>query len=151
MDIYSALTASKEFGKIVGAKRLIQSLQDNIFGVIHVTNLLMEKSFAQLRDPAAQVAYNPETNQTRTISNEGFPAKPVFSNPVTREIKAEFRIKTQLYGGWKKKTSEYQPRVATDICGLNRGTDGAIYGSTIISMHVFVLIQRRETYQIWDA
>lgn len=88
------------------------------------------------RDPAAQVAYNPETNQTRIISNE-LPAKPVFSNPVTREIKAEFRIKPNYTVDGKKKTSEYQPRVATDICGLNRGTDGAIYGSTIISMHVF--------------
>ena len=35
------------------------------------------------------------------------------------------------------RQSDYRPRVATDICGLNRGTDGKIYGSTAISMHIF--------------
>jgi outer membrane protein assembly factor BamB len=32
---------------------------------------------------------------------------------------------------------QYQPCVATDIVGLNKGPDGKIYGSTIISMHLF--------------
>ena len=30
----------------------------------------------------------------------------------------------------------YVPKVATDICGLAKGRDGRIYGSTIISMNV---------------
>jgi hypothetical protein len=35
------------------------------------------------------------------------------------------------------KSFHYEPSVATDIVGLNQGPDGKLYGSTIISMHLF--------------
>ena len=34
-------------------------------------------------------------------------------------------------------STEYVPKVATDVCGLTKGPDGKIYGSTIISMNLF--------------
>lgn len=40
-------------------------------------------------------------------------------------------------GTVRKGRYDYQGRVATDIVGLNKGPDGDIYGSTIISMHLF--------------
>ena len=33
--------------------------------------------------------------------------------------------------------TDYTPQVATDICGLNMGPDGKVYGCTIISMNLF--------------
>jgi hypothetical protein len=33
--------------------------------------------------------------------------------------------------------TNYRPKVATDICGLNLGSDGKLYGCTIISMNLF--------------
>ena len=88
------------------------------------------------RDPAAQVAYDPATGQTRVITEDP-PAKPAVPSPIIRDIQARFRLDPNYTVDGEERQSQYQPRVATDICGLNLGTDGKIYGCTIISMHIF--------------
>ena len=88
------------------------------------------------RDPVSQVVFNPETGQTRVLS-ETPPVKNQMGTPPSRDIQARFRLDANYSVNGEEKSSQYQPRVATDICGLNKGTDGKIYGSTIISMHIF--------------
>jgi hypothetical protein len=88
------------------------------------------------RDPASQVAYDPQTGQTRVLTDDP-PAKTTTSPAPTRDIQARFRLNANYTVDGEERPSRYQPRVATDICGLNRGTDGKIYGCTIISMHIF--------------
>ena len=86
-----------------------------------------------VRDVQQQVAFNPATSQTRTLSE--LPQTPPVT-PSARQIEANIEAGTYTVDG-ETRRFEYQPQVATDIVGLNRGSDGKIYGSTIISMHLF--------------
>ena len=45
----------------------------------------------------------------------------------------------------KEVRTDYVPKVATDICGLAKGRDGRIYGSTIISMNVSASLHHRHS------
>ena len=86
------------------------------------------------RDPAAQVAFDPRTGSTRIVDK----APPAPARPApSRDIKPRFYLAADYSVDGEERRSDYQPRVATDICGLNSGPDGKIYGSTIISMHMF--------------
>ena len=88
------------------------------------------------RDPGSQVAFNPKTGQTR-ILDETPPTKLLGASPPDRDIQARFRLSAHYTVDGEQRPSQYKARVATDICGLNKGTDGKIYGCTIISMHIF--------------
>jgi hypothetical protein len=70
---------------------------------------------------------------------DGEDPEPVASKPsVSRQIAARFRQVDSVYTvDGEERTASYEPTVATDICGLQRGPDGCIYGATIISMHIF--------------
>ena len=57
--------------------------------------------------------------------------------PAIRDVKANFRLAADYIVDGEERQSEYHPRIATDICGLNKGPEGKIYGSTAISMHIF--------------
>ena len=65
------------------------------------------------------------------------PARSARSRPPTRAVRAQFRFDARYEVDGQLRTSDYQPKVATDVVGLNPGPDGKIYGSTIISMHIF--------------
>ncbi len=88
-----------------------------------------------VRDSHTYVVFNPETNQTRLLSE-----LPAVSSadpaPGEPNIEADIYARTYTIDG-QTRHFDYQPAVATDIVGLNRGPDGKIYGSTIISMHLF--------------
>ena len=86
------------------------------------------------RDPAAVVALDPRTGRTR-ILDEALPA-PARAKPA-RDIQPRFWLAADYAVDGEERQSDYKPRVASDICGLNPGPDGRIYGSTIISMHMF--------------
>lgn len=95
--------------------------------------------------PHETVAYDPATGKTRKLDQPG--TRPTH-NPqgVTQdgrpnaadapEITVDLDAHSYTLNG-EARTFDYTPKVATDIVGLNRGPDGNIYGSTIISMHVF--------------
>jgi outer membrane protein assembly factor BamB len=86
------------------------------------------------RDPGAVVALDPRTRATRILSaSPPAPARPV----PTRDIKPRFYLAADYCVDGEERQSDYQAKVATDIVGLNTGPDGKIYGSTIISMHMF--------------
>ena len=88
------------------------------------------------RDPAAQVAYDPDTGVTRVLDQ--LPEKPPEpESSVSRKIEARFRREFSYEVDGELRTTDYEPCVATDICGLQVGPGGRIYGATIISMHVF--------------
>jgi hypothetical protein len=84
------------------------------------------------RNPGAEVvAFDPATGGRRVLDR--MPEGPVRVKP---------RLTAAIYAGTyavegQERRFEYQPSVATDIVGLNKGPDGRIYGSTIISMHLF--------------
>ena len=86
------------------------------------------------RDPAAVVALDPRTGMTRVLDEA--PPAPAREKPA-RDIQPRFRLAADYAVDGEERRSDYKPRVATDICGLNPGPDGRIYGSTIISMHMF--------------
>ncbi len=86
------------------------------------------------RAPPAQVCLDPRTGRTRLLE-ESPPPPP--RPPASRDVKPNFRLAADYVIDGKARQSDYRPRVATDICGLNRGADGRIYGSTAISMHIF--------------
>jgi outer membrane protein assembly factor BamB len=86
------------------------------------------------RDPGAVVALDPRTGKTRILDES--PPAPTRPAP-TRDIQANFWLAADYSVDGEERQSDYKPRVATDICGLNPGPDGKIYGSTIISMHMF--------------
>lgn len=88
------------------------------------------------RDPASQALFDPDTGQTREMSDEPALKEPTAQGP-QRDIRANFRLRPDYSVDGEVRTSQYEPCVATDICGLNTGPDGTIYGSTIISMHIF--------------
>lgn len=85
--------------------------------------------------PGYIVAFSPATGTTRTLT-EPLDRPPVASPPNPRRIVANIETRTYTVDG-VQRSFDYTPSVATDICGLNPGPDGKIYGSTIISMHVF--------------
>ncbi|HCL31649.1 MAG TPA: hypothetical protein DIC52_24870 [Candidatus Latescibacteria bacterium] len=95
------------------------------------------------RDPSGRVAYDPSTGQTRVLTQgderlHDDPDAPDRPATVTRAVSATFRQESCTYTvDGQVRTVAYEPTVATDICGLHRGPDGDIYGTTIISMHVF--------------
>lgn len=95
------------------------------------------------RDPSGRVAYDPSTGQTRVLTQgderlHDDPDAPDRPAAVTRAVSATFRQESCTYTvDGQVRTVAYEPSVATDICGLHRGPDGDIYGTTIISMHVF--------------
>ena len=95
--------------------------------------------------PHEFVAFNPTTGETRKL--ESAPELPSVPAPGVRQdgrpaasngaaITANLEAHSYTVDG-EERTFAYAPKVATDICGLNVGPDGNIYGSTIISMHVF--------------
>jgi hypothetical protein len=86
------------------------------------------------RDPVSNVAYDPQTNQRRALTD--LPEAPEVTPP-TRAVRAQFRFDARYEVDGQLRTSDYQPKVATDVVGLNPGPDGKMYGSTIISMHIF--------------
>lgn len=103
------------------------------------------------RDPAGRIAYDPATGTTRTLYIQGdqewgTPAhasgehdpQPAQLPAPPRAISGSFRQQSCTYTvDGQERTIDYIPSVATDICGLQRGPHGDIYGTTIISMHVF--------------
>ncbi len=86
------------------------------------------------RDPGAVVALNTETGETRLLDEA--PPAPAKPTP-TRDIQARFYTRADYAVDGEERHSDYEACVATDICGLNPGPDGKIYGSTIISMRMF--------------
>lgn len=94
--------------------------------------------------PHQYVAFDPSTGQTRVLEEE-----PQLPAPPAPGVQQDGRpdadraaITVDIYGGsytvdGAERAFYYRPQVATDIVGLNRGPDGKIYGSTIISMHLF--------------
>ena len=86
------------------------------------------------RVPSSVVALDPRSGETRVL--EESPPAPARPEP-TRDIKPRFYLAADYSVDGEERQSDYKPRVATDICGLNSGPDGKIYGSTIISMHMF--------------
>ena len=86
------------------------------------------------RVPFAIVALNPDSGETRLLDEA--PPTPV-SPPPTRDIQPRFYHAADYVVDGQERQSDYTPQVATDIVGLNTGPDGKIYGSTIISMHMF--------------
>jgi hypothetical protein len=88
------------------------------------------------RDPTAQVAFDPSSGRTRVL-DESPPLLEKQQPTFSRKIEAQFRLTAAYSVDGEVRQCDYQPRVATDICGLNRGGNGKIYGSIIISMHVF--------------
>lgn len=95
------------------------------------------------RDPSGRVAYDPASGDTRILQHadqtraEDPPAAQMPAT-VTREMSAIFRQQgsTVTVDG-TERAIDYEPCVGTDICGLHRGPDGDLYGTTIISMHLF--------------
>ena len=89
-----------------------------------------------VRDPGTHVAYDPATGETRLLDEdpEAVPDRP---NPVKRKIEARFRRQFSYAVDGEERQTNYKPCVATDICGLQRGPGGVMYGATIISMHIF--------------
>ena len=86
------------------------------------------------RAPGAQVILDPRTGRCQVLE-ESPPAPP--RPPAIRDVKPDFRLAADYTVDGEKRQSNYRPRVATDICGLNKGPEGKIYGSTAISMHIF--------------
>ena len=86
------------------------------------------------RVPPFVIALDPHTGKTRILDESPpGPTRP----PPTRDIKADFWLRANYTVDGEARQSDYKARVATDICGLNMGPDGKVYGSTIISMHMF--------------
>ncbi|NKB67935.1 MAG: hypothetical protein GKR89_12815 [Candidatus Latescibacteria bacterium] len=86
------------------------------------------------RDPGAIVALAPRSGKTRILDES--PPAPAKETPA-RDIKPQFYLAADYSVDGEQRQSDYQAKVATDIVGLNTGPDGKIYGSTIISMHMF--------------
>lgn len=95
--------------------------------------------------PHELIAFNPESGKFRKLDETPGPrpsagkgialdGRPASANQAV--IAADVENHTYTVNGEQRKFN-YVPKVATDICGLNVGPDGNIYGSTIISMHVF--------------
>ena len=95
--------------------------------------------------PHEFIAFNPQTGQTRKLAER--PDLPPAPGGGVRQdgrpnaatapaITVDLEARTYTLDG-EARTFDYTPKVATDIVGLHRGPDGNIYGSTIISMHVF--------------
>lgn len=88
-----------------------------------------------VRNPGGcQIAWSPATGRTRVLT-EPLPVEP--AEPPVRQVQVSFRQGVYYTVEGQSREGEYRPTVATDICGLNKGPDGRIYGSTIISMHLF--------------
>lgn len=94
--------------------------------------------------PHEFVAFDPKTGKTRKLDAAPEPA-PAAGAGVRQDgrpgsdnaaVTVDLEAHSYTVNG-QERTFAYVPKVATDICGLHRGPDGNIYGSTIISMHVF--------------
>ncbi|MBM3262716.1 MAG: hypothetical protein FJY97_04735 [candidate division Zixibacteria bacterium] len=94
--------------------------------------------------PGHVVACDTRTGNTRLLSE--LPPRPV-SPPPAHTVSMDFENRTFTFDG-TPRPFYYKPCVASDICGLNLGPDGKIYGSTIISMHLFSF--NPETRQLCD-
>ena len=95
--------------------------------------------------PHEFIAFNPQSGQRRKLENA--PDLPKAPNTGVSQdgrsaskkaaaITVDLEAHRYTVNGTERAFA-YTPKVATDIVGLNRGPDGNIYGSTIISMHVF--------------
>jgi outer membrane protein assembly factor BamB len=95
--------------------------------------------------PHEFIAFNPDSGETRKLekapdlpqapgSGVRQDGRPASNNAEAITVNLDAHSYT-VNGA--ERTFAYTPKVATDIVGLNRGPDGNIYGSTIISMHVF--------------
>ncbi|MEM7131061.1 MAG: hypothetical protein AAF702_32365 [Chloroflexota bacterium] len=85
--------------------------------------------------PGEWIAFDPATGKKRLLASA--PHEPADStNATSRDIQADIYAGTYTVDG-EPRSFAYQPKVATDIVGLTKGPDGKIYGSTIISMHIF--------------
>lgn len=85
--------------------------------------------------PGEWIAFDSATGKKRLLDAAPDPSAPAIK-ATTRDIKANIYAGTYTVDG-ESRSFTYQPKMATDIVGLNKGPDGKIYGSTIISMHVF--------------
>jgi len=100
-----------------------------------------ESARARCTRPGQVVAFQPETGETRLL--DATPAAPA-PRRHPRNLQADLYAGSYTVEGEERRFT-YTPQVATDIVGLNKGPDGNIYGSTIISMHIFRFDrQRRE-------
>jgi hypothetical protein len=84
--------------------------------------------------PQQHIAFHPASGETRLLAEPPVITKQPGGIP--REIDVNLYQGTYTLDG-EPRRFHYQPSVATDIVGLNKGPDGRIYGSTIISMHLF--------------
>lgn len=91
--------------------------------------------------PGQTIAFDPKTGQSHLL-NEAPSASTPGNTGLTRTITADIYAGSYTVNG-ETRHFHYQPRIATDIVGLNKGPDGKIYGSTIISMHLFCFDPQR--------
>lgn len=85
--------------------------------------------------PGQTIAFDPATGQTHLLPEAPSATTPV-NTGLTRPVTADIDAGVYTVDG-ETRRFHYHPRVATDIVGLNKGPAGKIYGSTIISMHLF--------------
>lgn len=84
-------------------------------------------------DPKARTATSPAEMQMRGSMQVLLNGDVVIAD----QRDQAFEVYDARAGEVRRGHYEYEPRVATDVVGLNKGPDGDIYGSTIISMHLF--------------
>ena len=93
--------------------------------------------------PGQTIAFDPNTGQSRLLTE--VPSTPSPGNTgITRTVTADIYAGVYTVNG-ETRRFHYSPRIATDIVGLNKGPDGKIYGSTIISMHLFCFDPQHRT------
>jgi outer membrane protein assembly factor BamB len=88
--------------------------------------------------PGQIVAFSPANGETKQLS--AMPGQLVNWSIGQPKVTANIRERTYTdarHSSPVVRHFDYQPCVATDIVGLNKVPDGKIYGSTIISMHLF--------------
>ncbi len=145
---WSALTQALRRGPTTAAKPPNPSSRASTSGAVPQAFNAAGEIICQINrvPPHEFIAFNPESRQTpqagasarvcrkrpmRVCAKMGVP-RPMHAAAITVNLDA----RSYTVNG-AERTFAYTPKVATDIVGLNRGPDGNIYGSTIISMHVF--------------
>lgn len=88
--------------------------------------------FIMRTPPHHYVAFDPATGETRLL--DAPPAPP--PSPLPVNVTVDLAAGSYTVDGVAHHF-DYEPSVATDIVGLGKGPDGKVYGSTIISMHLF--------------
>lgn len=84
--------------------------------------------------PGQTIAFDPTTGTTTLLDRA--PSAPPVHSGTTQQLTADIAAGVYTVDGVSRHF-HYHSRIATDIVGLNKGPDGKIYGSTIISMHMF--------------